>query len=381
MTYEQVKDLFAKYPVASTWNPANPRALYFDTGQKDNWKSRDLHAPNRGERYIRVPFAEVASHIEKTGIYNSENTFYRLRQTTTGDSASPPVTEFPNVTRTEIEEKLPGTDRQILKSRSKKYARFLLSASGALLVLGTFMVREALREHQKEIADGISSAEVLYTVQVLSVHLDHQFERVQDESNSLARYMITGGKRRPGIDFASSKRPRELVMFLERDIGRSTGYAERNLANSYVQLDTIRPLLDRLPDGHLEHARWKSLQEEIRTQLKEVGNFQGSIEDVGNIEDVAYFPKMTDEEASALAQKRQQQSKHALDLMNSTAKTGWASGQLIQDVVEAAKLQKDVAERKYISFTHLSLLFYPLGVLLALIGQFYGAEGPQLEIN
>jgi hypothetical protein len=73
VTYEQVKDLFAKYPVASTWNSANPQALYFDTGQKGNWKSRDLHAPNRSERYIKIPFAEVALHIEKTGSYNSEN--------------------------------------------------------------------------------------------------------------------------------------------------------------------------------------------------------------------------------------------------------------------------------------------------------------------
>jgi len=89
VTYEEVKSLFSKYPVASTWNSANPQALHFDTGPKSNWKSRDLHAPNRGERYVKVPFAEVASHIEKTGRSNSENIFYRLRPMTSG-TAPPP---------------------------------------------------------------------------------------------------------------------------------------------------------------------------------------------------------------------------------------------------------------------------------------------------
>ena len=34
MTYEEVRILFSKYPVASTWNSANPRALHFDTGPR-----------------------------------------------------------------------------------------------------------------------------------------------------------------------------------------------------------------------------------------------------------------------------------------------------------------------------------------------------------
>jgi hypothetical protein len=84
MTYEEVKKLFLKYPVASTWNSANPQALYFDTGPKSNYKSRDLGAPNLGERYVKVPFFEVASHIEKTGSSNSENIFYKLRLVTAG---------------------------------------------------------------------------------------------------------------------------------------------------------------------------------------------------------------------------------------------------------------------------------------------------------
>ena len=91
MTYEDVKELFAKYPVASTWPSDNPRALYFDTAQKGNWKSRELDAPNRGERYIRVSFNEVAAHIEKTGKRNSENIFYRLRQS---DAWEPDDLEF-----------------------------------------------------------------------------------------------------------------------------------------------------------------------------------------------------------------------------------------------------------------------------------------------
>ena len=94
MTYEEVKILFSKYPVASTWPSANPQALHFDTGPKgSNFASRDLHAPNRGERYVKVPFAEVASHIEKTGRSNSENIFDRLRPMAAG------TTRFPSAAR------------------------------------------------------------------------------------------------------------------------------------------------------------------------------------------------------------------------------------------------------------------------------------------
>lgn len=113
MTYEEVKSLFAKYPVASTWNSTNPQALYFDTGQKGNWRSRGLDAPNGGERYIKTPFAEVAPHIEKTGRYNSENIFYRLRQTAPGDSVTLTATALPNITRVDIEERSFGTARPV----------------------------------------------------------------------------------------------------------------------------------------------------------------------------------------------------------------------------------------------------------------------------
>ena len=112
MTYEEVKTLFSKYPVASTWNSANPQALYFDTGPKGNWKSRDLHAANRGERYLKVPFAEVAPYIEKTGRSNSENIFYRLRQMTSGTATLPPATHISSMTRAIAGEKLAGMARR-----------------------------------------------------------------------------------------------------------------------------------------------------------------------------------------------------------------------------------------------------------------------------
>jgi hypothetical protein len=89
VTYAEVASLFSKYPLASTWNSTNPQALHFDTGPKGNWKSRDLHAPNRGERYVKVPFAEVAPHVEKTGRSDSENIFYRLLPKTSGTAGDP----------------------------------------------------------------------------------------------------------------------------------------------------------------------------------------------------------------------------------------------------------------------------------------------------
>lgn len=109
MTYEEARNLFLKYPVASTWNSANPQALYFDTGPKTNWKSRDLGAPNKGERYVKVPFVEVASHIEKTGRSNSENIFYRLRPVMPDTATLQPATNPFTAERIAAKEKLPET--------------------------------------------------------------------------------------------------------------------------------------------------------------------------------------------------------------------------------------------------------------------------------
>jgi hypothetical protein len=111
MTYEEAKILFSKYPVASTWSSANPRALYFDAGPKNNWKSRDLHEQNRGERYVKVPFAEVASYIEKTGRSDSENIFYRLRPMAASTATRIPSTRFPAMTGVDIKKTLLETAR------------------------------------------------------------------------------------------------------------------------------------------------------------------------------------------------------------------------------------------------------------------------------
>ena len=107
MTYEEVRILFSKYPVASTWNSANPRALHFDTGPKSNYHSRDLHAPNRGERYVKVPFAEVASHVEENWKINSED----ISTATSSDVRrcdALAATHFPGMTGVGAEKYFPG---------------------------------------------------------------------------------------------------------------------------------------------------------------------------------------------------------------------------------------------------------------------------------
>lgn len=92
MTYEQVAQLFAQFKRASTWPSAKPQYIYFDRGRKVTGWVASTDISDTTAKYYKVPFVEVQQHIELTGETNSENVFYKLRQSRTGSVAvAPPV--------------------------------------------------------------------------------------------------------------------------------------------------------------------------------------------------------------------------------------------------------------------------------------------------
>jgi len=79
MTYEQVAELFRRFPIASTWPGDNPKVFIF---QREGGEERtlDLAQDDGRVRYLRVLFGEVCDHIEPTGHENSQNVYYQLRR-------------------------------------------------------------------------------------------------------------------------------------------------------------------------------------------------------------------------------------------------------------------------------------------------------------
>ncbi|MGB6742718.1 MAG: hypothetical protein WBE38_03600, partial [Terracidiphilus sp.] len=208
----------------------------------------------------------------------------------------------------------------------------------------------------------------------LSLHFDTNVRSLQHSLYDLSNHVAAKGRGRPGIDFASDDKPREVVVFFSTLIELEGDGAESNISSSRQQLDTIQPLLDQLPDSQRERDRYRSLQEETKTKLDQVTKFDEVVEDAHDTDDMASVANMTDQPALALAKKRREQEKSGEELDNSASSTAAASERLVEDIVSAAKIQKHRAETRYVLFTYLSFVLYPLGVFIALIGQYYGED-------
>lgn len=78
MTYAQVATLFGRFHTASTWPGTNPRVFHFHRDGGGEY-TVDLSADDGKARYLRVPFDEVYLHVERTGVTDSKNVYYRLK--------------------------------------------------------------------------------------------------------------------------------------------------------------------------------------------------------------------------------------------------------------------------------------------------------------
>lgn len=80
MTYQQVAQLFERFPIASTWSDSeNPRVFLFHREPGEEY-TVDLSFDDGRARYLRVPFDQVSEHVEPTGETISKTRYYRLRR-------------------------------------------------------------------------------------------------------------------------------------------------------------------------------------------------------------------------------------------------------------------------------------------------------------
>jgi disulfide oxidoreductase YuzD len=255
----------------------------------------------------------------------------------------------------------------------RKYQRVLVTLVGTLTVLVTFFVKEALRENEKEIADGIESAELFYRVEELSYDVRASDMRLSQDLYSFSQSLTRKGRREPGVDFASSSQPRDMAKFITNLLERDLDSTSSNINNSEEQLGMIHPLLEQLPNKQQEEVRYLNLQNEVKTKKDQLVQFANTISDEEDL-DFRGYPHMVDTQVAALANKLREQENYGTELLNSTARTGEALGHLTRDVIRSAQAQKEGAIRRYTIFTYLTYVLYPVGVFIAVIGQYYKGE-------
>jgi hypothetical protein len=250
----------------------------------------------------------------------------------------------------------------------RKHARFLFSVTGAFVVLATFMTREALRERQKEVADRISAAQLVYGLEEIKMDVRGRLDEIRNQFYKLGKYLQARGRPRPGIDFASRNRPKEMLMFESNRLDVSTSETADNLSGNDQKLEMIRPLLEQLPKDEALENRWRALKKQAGAQTNLFRKFANSTTHVD-------YERMPTEQGLSLVEEELRLSNELLD---STSQTSFALGHFVEDVVKVAQTQKRNADEAYSFWTKLSYVLYPLGVLMALVGRFYGAEVPGL---
>jgi hypothetical protein len=80
MTYEQVSELFVRFPKASIWpGRKNPLKFFFI---RSNGNERSVHVTRDDGQasYLWVAFDEVRDYVEPNGKRDSQNVYYQLRR-------------------------------------------------------------------------------------------------------------------------------------------------------------------------------------------------------------------------------------------------------------------------------------------------------------
>jgi hypothetical protein len=80
MTYEQVADVFSRFPEASIWPDRENPLKFFFIRSAGNERSVHLTRDDGQASFLWVAFDEVRDHVEPTGRRDSQNIYYRLRR-------------------------------------------------------------------------------------------------------------------------------------------------------------------------------------------------------------------------------------------------------------------------------------------------------------
>jgi len=213
---------------------------------------------------------------------------------------------------------------------------------GAGIVLLTFVVKDAWRDHLKDVIDSIDQAEADYSVRednlALSKLLNNIYQRVRYPSNQES-----------DVDLIASGDSYQVYLVVLK--------VQEQTASS---LQLVSTLVEHLPDEEGKQTLVKDLQrrsDALRDHLT-------TIEDIISRWSVTH----TTPSVPAPALPEFQTIRHDTSVLSSEVHT------LERSVRKDAEEQKRSAEFRYELWTFVSYALYTLGWTLGLIGQIYGVK-------
>jgi len=202
--------------------------------------------------------------------------------------------------------------------------RRLLPLVGAIVIFATFIIKEGVRDHLKELAETVDSAQSIFLIRKDNIRTVHMLRSMQ----SLQRL---------------SKPPISFIETLEQDLLND----EQDI---FEHGDINYSVIRKLPDN-------SKLYEENRRILKATEEINM---DRGGDSDRQYQERLKNAAAKSFA----------LSDMASNLTT---------KVISAASERAESAKRWYDRFTWTSYVFYTIGWSLAFLGKAVGVEGLEPE--
>lgn len=233
----------------------------------------------------------------------------------------------------------------------------LLTVVGSFILVGTFFIREVLREEQKDLRDSVEAAESTFAIRAdLGSLADEVFVNQRRED----RYRIDPRRNFQGLPEQQLVHLKLIAdVFLEQEID------EHALTRIAGNLATTDQLVDRL-SGQLRKKEGSSL-EQLKKELERLRvDYDGTLKDAG-ISSSAISTRLSDDTL-----------RRALDrlraLEDGLGKVTANVDNLVKETLKDARAIRDKSETRYSIYTQISIVLYCIGAILGLIGHLFGDQ-------
>jgi hypothetical protein len=234
-----------------------------------------------------------------------------------------------------------------------------VSFIGALIIFLTFIVRDGLREHLKDLVDSINYAELAVNVDEIALLPIQRFDRIDE---TLQRLNESIGDATDDIHRlqGEDKSYRKYLKAHQGTLTPANGYGGReesdSIENRFSAFDTeLLIALASLQNSTLI-AKKMGRTAEYEDKLK---RFEQRL-------------KQIDQNAIDVRNKGNVTAAQALDSLNVLYKAGEDLRDFSATLLSVAREQRDRDETWYSRFTILSYILFTLGWVLAVMGNFYG---------
>jgi hypothetical protein len=223
---------------------------------------------------------------------------------------------------------------------------------GAVLLLGTFLVNDALRNESKDLADSLSRAETSFVareeVQGIVDHLNKNDGSLREILGAVSKStQIDPNKNRPLWDVSEELDERFPAYY-------------RHMST----FDNALNLLEKLPyDRQLDQQRWT-----LKKRLSHLDELLYDLRKRRYFLQYNYAGEANQMLAKIKADRDNENAEVGSDNLNTIA----AVDAFGEEVFKRARIIRTRADKRSTFWKHLSYALYPLGVILGLLGKLYG---------